>query len=169
MVSAQNDESSPWRNNQEVTFIRLYFRILLIDWTELCGVLATSEDMYINQIELRKQVRAKTSYQIIMQIVKGLRIGVKERSTILKLTFKCLHNVASDLFKSCFINYSHIYSTRRNDIHILIPNFKSVQNLLRKEHFILEPRLSITCHRMKRRLTLSWFLKLSLIIFFLEW
>ena len=84
--------------------------------------------MYINQIELRKQVRAKTSYQIIMQIVKGLRIGsprVKERSTIHKLTFKCLHNIASDLFKSCFINYSHIYSTRRNDIHILIPKVRT--------------------------------------------
>ena len=84
--------------------------------------------MYINQIELRKQVRAKTTYQIIMQIVKGLRIGsprVKERSTIHKLTFKCLHNIASDLFKSCFINYSHIYSTRHNDIHILIPKVRT--------------------------------------------
>ena len=60
-----------------------------------------------------------------MQIVKGLRIRVKERSTIHKLTFKCLHNIASDLFKSCFINYSHIYSTRRNDIHILIPKVRT--------------------------------------------
>ena len=63
-----------------------------------------------------------------MQIVKGLRIGsprVKERSTIHKLTFKCLHNIASDLFKRCFINYSHIYSTRRNDIHILIPKVRT--------------------------------------------
>ena len=64
----------------------------------------------------------------MMQIVKGLKIGsppVKARSTIYNLTFKRLHNIAPDLFKSCFIKYSHMYSTRRNDIHILIPKVRT--------------------------------------------
>ena len=55
----------------------------------------------------------------------------------LTFVFKCLHSIALYLFKSYFITYSHIYSSRRNGLDISIP--KSVQNLQREEHFILEP------------------------------
>ena len=39
----------------------------------------------------------------------------------LTFVFKCLHNIAPDLFKNYFIRSSHVYSTRRNGLDILIP------------------------------------------------
>ena len=39
----------------------------------------------------------------------------------LTFVFKCLHNIAPDLFKSYFIRSSHVYSTRRNGLDISIP------------------------------------------------
>ena len=38
----------------------------------------------------------------------------------LTFVFKCLHNIAPDLFKSYFIRSSHVYSTRLNGLDILI-------------------------------------------------
>ena len=35
--------------------------------------------------------------------------------------FKCLHNIAPDLFKSYFIKSSNVYSTRCNGLDIFIP------------------------------------------------
>ena len=35
--------------------------------------------------------------------------------------FKCLHNIAPDLFKSYFIKSWHVYSTRCNGLDIFIP------------------------------------------------
>ena len=42
--------------------------------------------------------------------------SIKARSTMHNLTFvfKCLHNIAPDLFKSYCVKSSHVYSTRRN-------------------------------------------------------
>ena len=39
----------------------------------------------------------------------------------LNFVFKCLHNIAPDLFKSYFIKSSHVYSTRCNGLDIFIP------------------------------------------------
>ena len=39
----------------------------------------------------------------------------------LTFVFKCLYNIAPDLFKSYFIKSSHTYCTRRNGLDILIP------------------------------------------------
>ena len=39
----------------------------------------------------------------------------------LTFVFKCLHNIAPDLFKSYFVRSSHVYFTRRNGLDILIP------------------------------------------------
>ena len=43
----------------------------------------------------------------------------------LTFVFKCLHNIAPDLFKSYFIYSSHVYSTRRNGLDILIPKVRT--------------------------------------------
>ena len=43
----------------------------------------------------------------------------------LTFVFKCLHNIASDLFKSYFIYSSHVYSTRRNGLDIFIPKVRT--------------------------------------------
>ena len=43
----------------------------------------------------------------------------------LTFVFKCLHNIAPDLFKNYFIRSSHVYSTRRNGLHILIPKVRT--------------------------------------------
>ena len=43
----------------------------------------------------------------------------------LTFAFKCLHNIASDLFKSYFIYSSHVYSTRRNGLDIFIPKVRT--------------------------------------------
>ena len=43
----------------------------------------------------------------------------------LTFVFKCLHNIAPDLFKSYFIKSSHVYSTRRNGLDILIPKVRT--------------------------------------------
>ena len=43
----------------------------------------------------------------------------------LTFVFKCLHNIAPDLFKSYFIRSSHVYSTRRNGLVILIPKVRT--------------------------------------------
>ena len=39
----------------------------------------------------------------------------------LTFVFKCLHNIAPDLFKSYFIKSSHVYYTRCNGLDIFIP------------------------------------------------
>ena len=39
--------------------------------------------------------------------------------------FKCLHNIAPDLFKSYFLTSSHVYSTRGNGLDILIPKVRT--------------------------------------------
>ena len=53
--------------------------------------------------------------------------SLKARSTMHNLTFafKCLHNIAWDLFKSYFIYSSHVYSTRRNGLDIFIPKVRT--------------------------------------------
>ena len=43
----------------------------------------------------------------------------------LTFVFKSLHNITPDLFKSYFIRSSHVYSTRRNDLDILIPKVRT--------------------------------------------
>ena len=43
----------------------------------------------------------------------------------LTFVFEYLHNIAPDLFKSYFMKFSHIYSTRRNGLDILIPKVRS--------------------------------------------
>ena len=43
----------------------------------------------------------------------------------LTFVFKCLHNIAPDLFKNYFIYSSHVYSTRRNGLDILIPKVRT--------------------------------------------
>ena len=43
----------------------------------------------------------------------------------LTFVFKCLHNIAPDLFKNYFIRSSHVYSTRRNGLDILIPKVRT--------------------------------------------
>ena len=52
--------------------------------------------------------------------------SLKARSTIHNLTFvfKCLHNIAPDLFNSYFIRSPYVYSTRRNGLDILIPKIR---------------------------------------------
>ena len=55
-----------------------------------------------------------------------------------KFVFKSLHNIALYLFKSYFINYSHIYSSRRNGLDISIP--KCIQNLKERNILYWSPR-----------------------------
>ena len=43
----------------------------------------------------------------------------------LTFVFKCLHNIAPGLFKNYFIRSSHVYSTRRNGLDILIPKVRT--------------------------------------------
>ena len=53
-----------------------------------------------------------------------LEVPLKARSTMHNLTsvFRCLHNIAPDLFKSYFTkSTSHVYSTRCNGLDIFIP------------------------------------------------
>ena len=64
----------------------------------------------------------------------------------LTCVYKCLQNIAPDLIKSYFIKSSDVYSIRGNGLDILIPKVRT--ELPRKEHFIVEPRLSMTCHRI---------------------
>ena len=72
----------------------------------------------------------------------------------LTYVYKCLQNIAPDLIKSYFIKSSDVYSIRGNGLDILIPKVRTESANARKEHFIVEPRLSMTCHRVKRKLTL---------------
>ena len=56
----------------------------------------------------------------------------------LTFVFKCLHNIAPDLFKSYFIRSSHVYSTRLNGLDILIP--KVLTESAKKGTFYTEDR-----------------------------
>ena len=84
-----------------------------------------------------------THHQLLCQLSWK---SLKARSTIHNLTFafKCLHNIAPDLFKSYFNRFSHVYSTRRNGLDTLIPKVRTES--ANKGTFVLEPRLLITCH-----------------------
>ena len=39
--------------------------------------------------------------------------------------FKCVHDNAPDLLREYFIKFSHSFSTRRNDLDLLIPKVRT--------------------------------------------
>ena len=60
---------------------------------------------------------------------------------IVTFVFKCVHSNTTELFKEYFVKSSHNYSTRRNGLHILLPNVytetakKGCYNYFRKQAF----------------------------------
>ena len=71
-----------------------------------------------------KDQRNLSHHQLLCQLSWK---SLKARSTMHNLTFvfKCLHNIAPDLFKNYFLYSSHVYSTRRNGLDILIPKVRT--------------------------------------------
>ena len=65
-----------------------------------------------------------THHQLLCQLSWK---SLNTHSTIHHLTFvfKCLHNIAPDLVKSYVNRSSHVYSTRRNGLDILIPKVRT--------------------------------------------
>ena len=61
------------------------------------------------------------------QLLRRLSWKLKARSTMHNSTFvfKCLHDIAPDLFKCYFIKSSLVYSTRCNGLDILIPKVRT--------------------------------------------
>ena len=61
------------------------------------------------------------------QLLRQLSWKLKARSTMHNSTFvfKCLHDIAPDLFKCYFIKSSLVYSTRCNGLDILIPKVRT--------------------------------------------
>ena len=71
-----------------------------------------------------KDQRNLSHHQLLCQLSWK---SLKARSTVHNLTFdfKCVYNITPDPFKSYFIKPSHVYSTRRNGLGILIPKVRT--------------------------------------------
>ena len=133
VISSKTIESEKRSNNLTVYAVERVFTTMILAKLDYCDfVWNTLAPSGYNSLE-RLQTRAarivlKDSNLSHHQLLRQLSWkSLKARSTMHNLTFvfKCLHNIAPDLFKCYFIKSSHVHSTRRNGLDILIPKVRT--------------------------------------------
>ena len=128
-VSRQLGLLSRVRNNLTVHAAERIFTAMILPKLDYCDFvwnnLAPSRYHALERLQTRAAriilKDSSLSHEHLLRQLSWMSLKARCNMHIVTFVFKCVHNIAPDLFKEYFVRTFHNYSTRRNGLDIFVP------------------------------------------------